>query len=127
MHVFIDTTDIIKLQEANNNIKLQRIMFASSSHEFRTPLNAIINSYDFIAENYREVEIHLPESQELDAHRLEITKFLKIGKNSSTLLLALVEDILDLSKIEAGTFKVNLAPFNIVDLLKEVHMLFSNQ
>lgn len=127
MHVFIDTTDIIKLQEANNNIKLQRIMFASSSHEFRTPLNAIINSYDFIAENYREVESYLPESQELDAHRLEITKFLKIGKNSSTLLLALVEDILDLSKIEAGTFKVNLAPFNIVDLLKEVHMLFSNQ
>jgi hypothetical protein len=44
MHVFIDFTDILKLEEANNNIKCQKIMFASASHEFRTPLNSIINS-----------------------------------------------------------------------------------
>jgi signal transduction histidine kinase len=48
MHVFIDTTDILKLEEATNNIKCQKIMFASVSHEFRTPLNAISNSYSFI-------------------------------------------------------------------------------
>ena len=48
MHVFIDTTDIFKLEEATNNIKCQKIMFASVSHEFRTPLNAISNSYSFI-------------------------------------------------------------------------------
>jgi hypothetical protein len=34
MHVFIDTTNIMKLEEANNNIKCQKIMFASASHEF---------------------------------------------------------------------------------------------
>lgn len=34
LHVFIDITDIKKLEEANNNIKLQKIMFASVSHEF---------------------------------------------------------------------------------------------
>jgi len=44
MHVFIDTSAFIKLEEANNNIKCQKIMFASVSHEFRTPLNSIINS-----------------------------------------------------------------------------------
>lgn len=44
MHVFIDTTNMIKLEEANNNIKLQRIMFTSISHEFRNPLNSIVNA-----------------------------------------------------------------------------------
>jgi signal transduction histidine kinase len=45
MHVFFVNNDILRLEEANNNIKLQKIMFASVSHEFRTPLNAIIHSY----------------------------------------------------------------------------------
>lgn len=53
MHVFIDNTDILKLEEANNNIKLQKVMFASISHEFRTPLNAIMNSYNFIDDTYK--------------------------------------------------------------------------
>ena len=48
MHVFVDMTNIVKLEQANNDIKCQKIMFASTSHEFRTPLNAILNSYKFI-------------------------------------------------------------------------------
>jgi signal transduction histidine kinase len=50
MHVFFVNKDILMLEEANDNIKLQKIMFASVSHEFRTPLNAIINSF-ILAEN----------------------------------------------------------------------------
>jgi hypothetical protein len=45
MHVFFVNEDILNLEKANNNIKLQKIMFASVSHEFRTPLNAIIHSF----------------------------------------------------------------------------------
>ena len=48
MHVFVDTTDFVKLEEANNSIKWQKIMFTSASHEFRTPLNAITNSFGLI-------------------------------------------------------------------------------
>jgi hypothetical protein len=48
LHVFIDTTDIYKLEQANNDIRCQKIMFASASHEFRTPLNAILNSFELI-------------------------------------------------------------------------------
>ena len=54
MHVFIDMTDIVKLEEAKNNIKCQKIMFASASHEFRTPLNAILNSYEFMKRTYED-------------------------------------------------------------------------
>ena len=43
MHVFVDNTSLIRLEEAKNNIKCQKIMFASTSHEFRTPLNSITN------------------------------------------------------------------------------------
>jgi K+-sensing histidine kinase KdpD len=52
MHVLIDMTDFYKLDEAKNNIKLQKIMFASASHEFRTPLNAIMMSYEFIKSSF---------------------------------------------------------------------------
>jgi len=52
MHVFIETTNIVKLEKAKNNIKCQKIMFASASHEFRTPLNAIMNSYHFINDSF---------------------------------------------------------------------------
>ena len=53
MHVFIDTTDLIKLEEARNNIRCQKIMFANASHEFRTPLNAITNSFQIISLNLK--------------------------------------------------------------------------
>lgn len=52
MHVFIDNSDIVKLEEAKNNMKCQRIMFSTASHEFRTPLNAIINSFTFIDDTF---------------------------------------------------------------------------
>ena len=53
MHVFIDTTDLIKLEEARNNIRWQKIMFTNASHEFRTPLNAISNSFQIISINLK--------------------------------------------------------------------------
>lgn len=56
MHVFIDTTDIVRLEKAQNNIKCQKIMFASVSHEFRTPLNAIMNSYRFISDSLEKLQ-----------------------------------------------------------------------
>ena len=56
MHVFVDTTDIVKLEEATNNIRWQKLMFASASHEFRTPLNAITNSYSLIGSSFDEID-----------------------------------------------------------------------
>ncbi|CAI2387541.1 unnamed protein product [Moneuplotes crassus] len=132
MHVFIDTTDIIKLEEAKNRIKLQRIMFASASHEFRTPLNAIINSFNFISQNFEDLLESL--NSDLDPTTLAkeeylsnietITRFMKTGTTSSTLLLALVEDILNLSKIDNGTFTIYQDYFSVPELMQEVHSLF---
>jgi signal transduction histidine kinase len=50
-----------------------------------------------------------------------------MGINSSILLLALIEDILDLSKIEAGTFSLNVSSFMIPDLLDDIREIFEFQ
>jgi len=57
MHVFFVNNDSAKLEKANNNIKLQKVMFASISHEFRTPLNAIINSYHLLSDVFRDLMV----------------------------------------------------------------------
>ena len=53
MHVFVNITSVVQLEEAKNSIKCQKIMFTSASHEFRTPLNAILNSLDFVRDTHR--------------------------------------------------------------------------
>ncbi|CAI2382260.1 unnamed protein product [Moneuplotes crassus] len=136
MHVFIDNTDLIKLEEAKNNIKCQKIMFTSASHEFRTPLNSIINSFDIIRNSFNELndisgpyfrQLRGREKEDLDISTEMIDKFIKIGKNSSLLLLTLIEDILNLSKIEAGTFMISKEVFKISDILNEIYNIFSMQ
>ena len=108
MHVLIDTTNIAQLEEAKSNIKCQKIMFASASHEFRTPLNAIVNSFNFIKNTQKSM---LDQIMKFSQNNNEVTnvvkkmnsgveKFIRIGHNSSSLLLSLIEDVLNLSKMD---------------------------
>ena len=133
MHIFIDTTDIVKLEEATNNIKCQKIMFASASHEFRTPLNAIINSYSFIGDSTKILLKRLEQDRHNQGDKIirpqldRINKFVKMGHNSSILLMALIEDILDLSKMEAGTFSMIMSDFKVDQLVTEVTDVFEIQ
>lgn len=107
-------------------------MFASVSHEFRTPLNAIMSSYKFIGDIFESLVKEYPKK--CKKYRSVVNsftyfqKFLKTGKNSSILLLSLIEDILDFSKMEAGTFKINYSEFQVADLIEEVSdILRSNE
>ena len=134
MHVFIDNTDFIKLEEANNNIKWHKIMFASASHELRTPLNSVLNSNSLIADSIERILNKLDSSQggvDVNAEvRREVSnmhRYAKVGKNSSLMLSLLVEDILDLSKFETGTFELTMAEFRLKDLMDEVNSLFIDQ
>ena len=63
----------------------------------------------------------------IDIQFSEIKRFIKIGKNSSTMLLLLIEDILDLAKMEAVTFKFNMTEFRINDVINEIHDIFVDQ
>ena len=56
-----------------------------------------------------------------------IEKFIKIGQSSSNLLLSLVEDILNLSKMETGIFAVNMSDFYVKDIIDEVFDMYEQQ
>ena len=139
MHVLIDTSIIMKLEDANNNIKWQKIMFASASHEFRTPLNAIINCHQILG-NYVDMLDNIVEDKNnkskvcnnfsIQEYKRVISRFnhtLKMSHNSSRILLGLVEDILDLTKMEAGTFALNFTTFEVSQIVVEVNEFFQDQ
>ncbi len=81
---------------------------ANMSHELRTPLNAIIGYSDMLAE----------DAQELGAEQTvsDLTKIRNAGKH----LLRLIDDILDISKIEADKMELCLESFDVGGLIEEV-------
>ena len=97
-----------ELQEANQ-IKSQ--FLANMSHEIRTPLTAIVG--------HAEAIIHQDVSQEM------LSKEVDIIHGNSLHLLDLINDILDLSKIEAGKFDLEIRPQNLEDIVHELLNMFN--
>jgi signal transduction histidine kinase len=93
-----------KVTETN---RLKSAFFANVSHELRTPLNAILALTDMLRE-----EIPGPLNEEQRKH-------LTLTYNSGVKLLNLINDVLDLSRIEAGRMEVQREAAPIVDLLQE--------
>ena len=81
---------------------------ANMSHELRTPMNAIIG--------YSEMLMEEVEEMEPDEARADLGKIHAAGKH----LLSLINDVLDLSKIEAGRMTLHLEDFEVATLVKEV-------
>ncbi len=92
-----------QIQEAN---RLKSEFLANMSHELRTPMNAIVGFSKLV---YRKTRGVLPERQ-----RANLEKVLQ----SSDILMALINDILDLSKIEAGHLEIQPEHFSIRDLVQ---------
>jgi signal transduction histidine kinase/DNA-binding response OmpR family regulator len=80
---------------------------SAMSHELRTPLNAIIGFSEILKESTETIS---------DDNREYIGHILESGRH----LLALINDILDLSKIEAGKFEIDIEPVNLDRLLSDV-------
>jgi signal transduction histidine kinase/CheY-like chemotaxis protein len=81
---------------------------ANMSHELRTPLNAIIGVSEMLLEDARELERH----DELEP----LERVLRAARH----LLALINDILDLSKIEAGKMELHPETFSVAALIEDV-------
>ena len=99
--------------EAANRAK--SVFLANMSHELRTPLNAILGFSELMQ---RETS---PNEQPLTLSQQEN---LTIIQNSGKSLLTLIDDILELSKIEAGKITLNETAFDFGQLLTEVEELF---
>ncbi len=96
-----------KLEEAN---QIKSEFLANTSHELRTPLNSIIGFLGLILDGYC-------------MNKEEEREFLRNAQQSAKHLLSIINDVLDLAKIEAGRMEMELGEVDLKSLFEEVHSL----
>ncbi len=96
--------DALELAQSANNAKTT--FLSSMSHDIRTPLNAIIGMNNLALDDINNKE--------------QVEESLKIIKDSSAHLMSLINDILDLSRIENNKIAFNILPYNAYDILNEI-------
>jgi PAS domain S-box-containing protein len=97
-------------EEAERSLKVKERFLANMSHEIRTPMNGVIGMLDLI------------NSTELNAEQKD---YVQTMRRSSETLLNILNDILDLSKIEAGKMQLNEAPVALEEIFEKLTALFS--
>jgi methyl-accepting chemotaxis protein len=105
-----------ELSEANLHLqeldRLKSLFIASMSHELRTPLNSIIGFTGIMAKGL---------AGEINA---EQKKQLSMVQDSARHLLALINDVIDISKIEADKIEAGISTFNLADVIRDVGITF---
>ena len=98
-----------KAEEAN---RFKSTFLANMSHEIRTPLNGIVGMLHFI----NDVDISIEERHE----------YIKIINNCSTHLVKLVNDVIDISKIEAQQMAITPVPLQLNEMMNELLIFFES-
>ncbi|WP_159637369.1 response regulator [Sphingobacterium composti Ten et al. 2007 non Yoo et al. 2007] len=96
-------------KEAENARKSKEIFLANMSHEIRTPINGIMGI------------IHMLKSSNLNDEQRDWVKYLSTASSS---LLMIINDILDISKIDSGMMKIEFENFYLKDLIEETANIF---
>lgn len=101
---------IMAKERASESDRLKSAFLANMSHEIRTPMNGIMG----FAALLKEPDLSLVEQQ----------RYIHIIEKSGERMLNIINDILDISKIEAGLMKTFTSRFDLVELVEFVHQFF---
>jgi signal transduction histidine kinase len=101
---------IIAKEHAEESDRLKSAFLANMSHEIRTPMNGILG----FAELLKEPDLTGDEQQE----------YIKIIEKSGARMLNIINDIVDISKIEAGLMKLDMKEFNINEQVEYIYTFF---
>ena len=97
------------LSQANRANEAKSAFLSNMSHDIRTPMNAIIGFTVLLAKDAEDPE--------------KVREYTRKITASSHHLLSLINDVLDMSKIESGKTSLNVAPFNLPELLEELYTI----
>ncbi len=101
---------IIAKEHAEESDRLKSAFLANMSHEIRTPMNGILGFADLL----KEPELTGEEQQ----------KYISIIENSGTRMLNIINNIVDISKIEAGQMEVDLKESNVNEQIEYIYTFF---
>lgn len=104
---------IIAKEKAEESDKLKSAFLANMSHEIRTPMNGILG----FSELLKEPGLTGDQQQ----------KYIRIIEKSGARMLNIINDIVDISKIEAGLMNVNIKNSNINEIIKFIYIFFKPQ
>lgn len=104
--LLIDITHVEKAEEGN---RMKMAFLANMSHEIRTPLNAIVGFSQLLAQTDEQ------EDKE---------EFIRIIEENNGLLLQIINDILDISKIDAGKMIFNYSDFDITEVITDLKQVY---
>ncbi len=108
------TNELIELRnKAEESNRLKSAFLANMSHEIRTPLNAIVGFSNLIMESTEQNE--------------ELKEYFAIIERNNDLLLQLINDILDLSKIEAGQLDFHFTDFSVSSMFNNLRQVYENR
>ena len=101
------------LEIARNANAAKSSFLSNMSHDIRTPMNVIIG-----LSNLMEYEVKNPE---------KLKEYIQKLKTSSCHLLGLINDVLDMSKIESGETRLNIEKINLIEQISEIEMFIRQQ
>jgi len=111
--ISIDITDEVKAKnEMEKTLKIQDEIFSNISHELKTPLNVIFSTNQLM-------ELYLKKDLLEDNHD-KIIKGINTIKQNCYRFIKLINNVIDISKIESGFYNLNLSNVNIVDITEEI-------
>lgn len=106
---------MMKLKQEIESENLKNQFFANLSHEFRTPLNIILGTVQLLDMNINKGKIYTEGEVDIDSYA-------KLIKQNSYRLLRMVNNLIDMSKIDAGYYKLELNSYDIVNVVEEISL-----